>query len=323
MGLWYEAWIKNCSCANPPNQEDNQKSWKLTFCRKFVSEFIGMFAFVFIASGTVASATFYNFKDGSSKNTTYDSSDILYINLGISFGYSIALYICIENVGYLNVALTLVFWVLGKMKAKDIIPYVLAQFVGAFLAASCIYGLYKAEIKHYIDQPTTSLIFSSSVNGDHFWKALIDQALKTGIFTIGVMAIIDEQKNKQQDDSLSTEHNEPLKTIKPSKRFEPLMIGLILFLVGIAFSYYARFYFNPLQDLSGLIVVAWAELSKTKWWVFAQIFGPIAGAFIAAIIYILLIENNHPKRGIAARESDAGEEHYLAAPHRSSSEHES
>ncbi|XP_033118295.1 aquaporin-1-like isoform X2 [Anneissia japonica] len=109
--------------------------------------------------------------------------------------------------------------------------------------------------------------------------------LKTVFFTIGVMAVIDEGKNKQE--------NDPLKTIKPSKRFEPLMIGLVLFLVGIAFSYFARFTFNPLQDLSGLVIVEITKLCKEKWWGFAQAFCPILGALVGATIYILSIENYH------------------------------
>ncbi|XP_033099274.1 aquaporin-7-like isoform X2 [Anneissia japonica] len=269
MALWYEKYsrkIYSTSCCK----------WRCS--RKFFSEFLGMFAFIFIADGTVATAIFYT------PEPTDASSEILYINVGIAFGYTIGLYICRENVGYLNAALTLVFWLLGKMKLNDVIIYLIAQFIGACLAEAFIFGLYRDEIEQSTSNETI-LIFASSVNDGYFGRAAIDQFLKTVFFTIGVMAVIDEGKNKQE--------NDPLKTIKPSKRFEPLIIGLVLFSVGIALSFFARFYFNPLQDLSGLIFVEFAELSKEKWWGFAQAFCPILGALVGATIYILSIENYH------------------------------
>ncbi|XP_033099266.1 aquaporin-9-like isoform X2 [Anneissia japonica] len=268
MGLRYEKHFERFSCTNLP------------LLRKLLSELLGMFAFVLIASSTVASVTFNKDSSDVFTNSTYDSSEILYINVGIAFGYTIGLYTCIENVGYLNLALTVLFWCFGKMKWNDMVVYLSAQFIGAMLAEACIYGL-------YCDNPMTSLIFSSSGNSDPFMLAAFEQFLKTMVFTIGVMAVIDEHKDKQED--------YPLNTIKPSKSFEPLMIGLVVFMVGIAFSHYARFYFNPLQDLSGLIFVAVASLRISMMWLIGQLIVPLVGCFIGALIYISVIENNHQK----------------------------
>ncbi|XP_033104392.1 aquaporin-7-like [Anneissia japonica] len=126
MALWYEKYIRKIRC-------------KQNVYKKFWSEFLGMFAFVFIADGTVATAIFYT------PESIEELSEIMYINVGIAFGYTIGLYICSENVGYLNAALTLVFGILGKMKLKDVITYVLAQILGAFLAEAFIYGLYEGK----------------------------------------------------------------------------------------------------------------------------------------------------------------------------------
>ncbi|XP_071964443.1 aquaporin-9-like isoform X2 [Antedon mediterranea] len=283
MGLWYESTFEKCSCAS-------KSGWKQVF-----SELLGMFIFVFISGNVVANVNCYNNDnlENSINNTfSYDASGIFYINFGISFGYMLGLYISIENAGFLNPGLTLVFRFMGKIETKDMLLLLAAQFCGAFLGSFLIWGLYFDQLNDFEDD-NTGLLFCSVVNGGNYGIASLDVLLKSSLFAVGVLAIIDNQKKEKKD--------EPFKTVKPPKSFEPFLIGLLLLVVGMAFSYHAPFYFNPFQDFAGRLValIAGCEQMCTfdnpNWWPVIPLFVPVVGSFIGALVYIIFIENNHTK----------------------------
>ena len=51
-------------------------------------------------------------------------------------------YLYIITGGHINPAITLAMCILGRTEWKKLIPYWLAQYIGAIAASACIYGVY-------------------------------------------------------------------------------------------------------------------------------------------------------------------------------------
>lgn len=96
---------------------------------KFVAELIGTFTLVFFGCGTAAIG---------GMNTSVGLSGLGVLGVGLAFGLAV-LIMCyaIGNISgcHVNPAITIAMLVAGKIKGKEAIVYIIAQFVGAALAA--------------------------------------------------------------------------------------------------------------------------------------------------------------------------------------------
>lgn len=98
---------------------------------KFVAELIGTFTLVFFGCGTAAIG---------GMNTVVGLPGLGILGVGLAFGLAV-LIMCyaIGNISgcHVNPAVTIGMLIVGKIKSKDAIVYIIAQFIGAALAA-CI-----------------------------------------------------------------------------------------------------------------------------------------------------------------------------------------
>ena len=93
--------------------------------KKYVAEFIGTFTLVFIGCGTAVVA---------GKNVGY---------LGIAFAFGFALVARAYGIGpvsgcHINPAVSLGVFTAGRMTAKDLVGYIVGQFLGALAAAAVL-----------------------------------------------------------------------------------------------------------------------------------------------------------------------------------------
>ncbi|XP_033121838.1 aquaporin-9-like [Anneissia japonica] len=212
------------------------------------------------------------------------------INLRLALGYTFGLCMCIENGGFLNPAITIVFKVLGKMKWKELFANVLAQFLGALLGAALIYsinyeGTEKPEVKSLFMKLADGVISISSIFFTSNEPATVANLqtffVKSGLLMMGVMSIIDER------------------SVNPPRYVQPFLIGTILFSVGLTTNHNTYCFLNLAQDIPPRIIAAyfcgcsdyWKPYDHT-WWPI-EVLGPITGAFAGAIIYIFLVEIHH------------------------------
>lgn len=96
----------------------------MTDLRKYLAELIGTFGLVFAGTGAIV------------VNDTFGS--VSHVGIALTFGLivMVMIYAIGEVSGaHINPAVTIAFWAYGKFATKDVVPYVLAQFAGAFLAS--------------------------------------------------------------------------------------------------------------------------------------------------------------------------------------------
>ncbi|MGZ5243242.1 MAG: MIP/aquaporin family protein [Bacteroidia bacterium] len=92
--------------------------------RKYLAEFIGTFGLVFCGTGAIVINQITN-------------GEIGHIGIAITFGLIVLtmIYTFGDISGaHFNPAVTIAFWFAGKFEGKQIIPYLLSQLAGAFIA---------------------------------------------------------------------------------------------------------------------------------------------------------------------------------------------
>lgn len=100
--------------------------------RKYIAEIIGTFALIFCGTGAII----INQESGGA---------ITHAGIAATFGLIVAA--MIYTVGdisgaHLNPAVTIAFWVAKVFPAKEILPYIISQGIGAFLASFTLHYLF-------------------------------------------------------------------------------------------------------------------------------------------------------------------------------------
>jgi glycerol uptake facilitator protein len=188
--------------------------------------------------------------------------------------------------GHINPAVTVALAVFKGFPWRKVIPFCLAQFLGAFVAALIVRWNY-TEVLHKFDPDLTiksQLVFSTLPgNGAlpvHTWGAFRDQIIGTAILLFLVLALTD------------------LRNTPPLANLTPLIIGLIVVAIGMAWGTNAGYAINPARDLGPRLAQyltgyggAWRDqYGDFYFWV--PIVGPLIGGVLGAGLYILLVGRN-------------------------------
>src|SRR5688572_24281640 len=102
--------------------------------KKFTSELIGTFALVFAGTGAIVINSVSN-------------GAITHAGIALTFGLIVlAMIYTFGDVSgaHLNPAVTLGFFAAGRMPAREVLPYIVAQLLGATLASLLLRGLFPA-----------------------------------------------------------------------------------------------------------------------------------------------------------------------------------
>lgn len=161
-----------------------------TLLRQFFAEFLGTFFLVFIGDGSIAQHLF-------KEEQTF---------MPIAFGYGLGLMIGIlvsggVSGGHLNPAVTFSMACMRKCKWVQLPVYWAGQYLGAFVAAAILFGLYADGILS-VGKENALGIFASypGVFGDGSIPSVAtlisDQVFGTAILLIIIMAVTDKRNMK-------------------------------------------------------------------------------------------------------------------------------
>ncbi|MBM0257166.1 MIP/aquaporin family protein [Micromonospora sp. 4G55] len=197
--------------------------------------------------------------------------------LGVTLGVYVAGRI---SGAHLNPAVTLALAVFKGFSWRKVMPYALAQTAGAFVAALIIRWNY-SEVLSRFDPGLTSKsqgVFSTLPGaGVSEWGALRDQIIGTAILLFLVLAVTDARNSL------------------PAGNLAPLIVGLIVVAIGMAFAANAGYAINPARDfgprlasfLTGYETAFQDTSGYPYFWV--PIVGPLVGGVIGAGLYELII----------------------------------
>ncbi|OKH65358.1 porin [Mycobacterium sp. SWH-M1] len=250
-----------------------------TLLGELSAEFAGTMILILFGVGVVAQVV-------TSEGTLGDHDSIAW---GWGLGVMLGIYTAARISGaHLNPAVTVALAVFRGFAWRKVLPFALAQTLGAFVAALLIRWTYSDAIAGVDPDHTmaTQGIFSTLPgNGAldiSFSTALLDQVIGTAILLFLVMAITDVRNNA------------------PIAWFTPLAIGLVVVGIGMAWGTNAGYAINPARDfgprlasfVTGYGTAFEAPNGGLYFWI--PIVGPLVGGLLGAGGYKLLIERFLP-----------------------------
>lgn len=217
----------------------------MTSVKKYIAEFIGTLVLVLFACG-VAAVTGCS---GTNPDTAYLMTALAFGLVIVAMAYSIG------NISgcHINPAVSIAMLVSGKMKIKDFIGYVVAQFAGAIAGAAILGAILGSN---------ESLGQNGLYNGDII-ASLIVEVILTFVFVLAILGVTSRIKNSS---------------------VAGIVIGLTLTLVHVFGIYFTGTSVNPARSFGPALFVGGEALSNV--WVF--IVAPLLGGVLAALVYKLL-----------------------------------
>jgi aquaporin Z len=225
--------------------------------KKYLAEFIGTFWLVLGGCGSAVLAAGFP-EVGIGLVGVSIAFGLTVLTIAYSFGHI--------SGAHLNPAVTIGLWAGGKFAAKEIIPYIVSQILGAITAASVLY---------IIATGNGSEIggFAANGYGEHspghysMNAAIVTELVMTFIFLLVILGATDS---------------------KAPSGFAGIAIGLALTLIHLISIPVTNTSVNPARSISQAVFVGDWALSQL--WLFIVI--PIVGATIAGLVYRFVFKSD-------------------------------
>ncbi|MDQ0155798.1 MIP/aquaporin family protein [Robertmurraya andreesenii] len=227
----------------------------------FWGELIGTAILIMFGAGVCAGVNL--------KKTLSNASGWIVITFGWGFAVAIAAYSVGQFSGaHLNPALTIAFAFTGDLPWNQVPTYIIAQMIGAMIGAVIIYFHY---LPHWrlTDDPGAKLgTFATGPAVPYTFANLISEMVGTFILVLGILAI---GANKFTDG------------------LNPLIVGFLIFAIGLSFGGTTGYAINPARDLGPRIAHALLPIpgkGGSNWgYAWIPVIGPILGGSIGGLFY--------------------------------------
>jgi len=222
---------------------------------KYGAEFFGTFWLVLGGCGSaVLAAAFPNVGIGL---------------LGVSLAFGLTVVTMAYAIGHisgchLNPAVSVGLWAGGRFPANQLLPYIVAQVVGAIVAGGVLYLIASGKAGFDVSAGFASNGYGAhSPGGYSLLAALITEVVMTMMFLLIILGATDQ---------------------RAPQGFAPLAIGLGLTLIHLISIPVSNTSVNPARSTGvALFVGDWAVAQLWLFWL-----APIAGALLGAAIYRLI-----------------------------------
>lgn len=220
--------------------------------KKYFAELFGTFWLVFGGCGSAIFAA------------GYPELGIGFVGVSLAFGLTVlTMAYAVGHIsgGHFNPAVSIGLWAGGKFSAKELVPYIVSQLVGAILAASALYFIISGKSGF-----ETIGGFAANGYGDlspdkySIQSAFIAEFLLTMFFLLIILG----STNK-----------------KAPKGFAPIAIGLGLTLIHLISIPITNTSVNPARSMSQAIFAGGEYLTQS--WLFWV--APITGAIVGGLIH--------------------------------------
>lgn len=240
---------------------------------ELIAEFLGTFVLILFGTGVVAMVVLF---------PTSNPGELIHggytnITLGWGLGVTMGIYVAGKISGaHLNPAVTLAVAIFRGFPWKKVLPYSVAQIVGAFAAAAVVYKNYLPAFQQVDPRlEKTAGVFTTFPAFPSLPQAgFLDQVIGTALLLLLIFAITDE-------------FNAP-----PGANMAPLMIGLVVVAIGMSFGGMHGYAINPARDFGPRLLTVVAGFRNNGitdgariWWV--PVIAPLIGGVLGAAVYEL------------------------------------
>ncbi len=231
---------------------------------KWVAEIVGTAILILLGNGVVANVVL-----GKTKG---QASGWIVITTGWAMAVAVAVYAVGRISGaHINPAVTIAFAVKGDMSLDQVPLYIIGQFIGAFIGAVLVWLAY---YPHWAETPDPALkraVFCTAPNIRNYPLNFITEVIGTFVLVFGVLAINANEL---------------------SAGLAPLLIGFLVWAIGLSLGGPTGYAINPARDLGPRIAHAVLPIpgkGDSDWgYAWVPVVGPIVGGLIGALVFVAL-----------------------------------
>jgi glycerol uptake facilitator protein len=228
-------------------------------------EIIGTGLLILLGDGVVAAVLL-------SKSKAENSGWIV-----ITFGWGMAVMLAIYTVGqftdaHLNPAVTLGFWINGNIDGSDVPKYLIGEFAGAMIGATLVFLTYYQHWAETEDPGLKLAVFSTGpAIRNPVWNTFTE-IVGTFVLMFVILGIAD-----------------PGNKANAASGINGLLIGLLVFGIGLSLGGPTGYAINPARDLGPRIMHAILPIpgkGGSDWgYAWVPVIGPLIGGAIGALAY--------------------------------------
>ncbi|HEY0433371.1 MAG TPA: MIP/aquaporin family protein [Chitinophagaceae bacterium] len=232
----------------------------------FLGEFVGTALLIILGDGVVANVVLNKTKGNNSGWIV------------ITFGWAMAVFVGVfasnhlGGSGHLNPAVTLAVAWFADFDWNLVLPYIAAQFLGAFTGAVIVWVAYK---NHFDETPGADEKLAVFCTGPAIRNAgsnLVTEIIGTFILVMGA--------------SLMSKPEVKMGTL------EALPVGLLVLAIGLSLGGPTGYAINPARDLAPRIahfILPIRSKGKSDWsYAWIPVVGPVIGGLLAAWVFTML-----------------------------------
>ena len=220
--------------------------------KKYVAEFFGTFWLVIGGCGSAVLAAAF--------------PDVGIGLLGVSLAFGLTVLTMAFAIGHisgchLNPAVSIGLWAGGRFQAKELLPYIVSQVLGAIVAGGVLYVIASGKAGFDVAAGFASNGYDAhSPGGYSLQAAFVSEVVMTMMFLLVIMGVTDK---------------------RAPQGFAPIAIGLCLTLIHLISIPVTNTSVNPARSTGVAVFVdGWAISQLWLFWL-----APIIGAVLGAVIY--------------------------------------
>jgi len=230
----------------------------------FMAELVGTMFLILLGDGVVAAVVLNKSKA--------ENSGWMVITTGWAMAVAMGVYLAGRiSGGHINPAVTLGLAVIGKFPWSEVPKYLAAQFLGAFLGAIVVWLAYLAHWRVTDDQGKKLVVFSTAPAIRRLPLNLLTEIIATFVLMFGVLAIV-------------------ANTAPSQSGLTPLLIGFLIWALGLSLGGPTGFAMNPARDLAPRLAHALLPIASkggSDWsYAWVPVVGPVIGGLLGAVAYV-------------------------------------
>ncbi|MBP7140988.1 MAG: aquaporin family protein [Opitutaceae bacterium] len=236
----------------------------------FTAEMLGTALLVILGDGAVANVLL-----GKTKG---NNSGWIVVTTGWALAVTLAVYAVNSFSGaHINPAVTIGLASIGKLAWSAVPAYLAAQMLGAILGAVVVWLAYLPHWRATVDQGAKLAVFSTGPAIRSPIANLLCEIIGTAVLVGGMLAIL-RPENLLPNSGFD-------------KGFAPLLVGLLVWSIGISLGGPTGYAINPARDLGPRIAHAILPIpgkGGSDWgYAWIPVAGPIIGGVLGAMFYNL------------------------------------
>ena len=244
----------------------------------YIAEAIGTMMLILLGDGVVANVVL--------ERTKGNNSGWIVITAGWGIAVAVAVYAVGRVSGaHLNPAVTIALATIGSFSWADVPGYVAAQMIGAIAGAVLVWLMYLPHWRPTADPGAKLAVFATGPAIRSTGANVIGEAIGTAVLLFGILAIAGNAQ------TLSRPGDVDLSFVF-SRGLQPLLVGILVFGIGLSLGGPTGYAINPARDLGPRIAHAILPIpgkGSSDWeysWI--PVVGPIAGGIAGAGLYYLI-----------------------------------